>query len=126
MEGGLATPAWLSGRLGPWGSFDPGELSLSEGTVAFTSDAHGLVFSAPLEDVRARFPKLYFGMGIKLAVGGKAHRLWFVRWRSMRGERTSEGRTVVVGSKFSVSDIGPARDAVRKWRAVLSQPTDGA
>jgi hypothetical protein len=123
MNGELVTPAWHSGRLGPWGKFDPGNLSLSEGIVAFASDAHGLLFQAPLEEVRARFPKLYFGIGMKLAVGGKTHRLWFVPMQSMRGETTSEGKTVVVGKKFSLSAIGPARAAVRRWRVVLSQPT---
>jgi len=101
MDGGLATPACLVGRLGPWGKFDPGELSLSEGSVAFRSDAHGVVFRAPLEEVRARFPKLYFGIGVKLAVADKAYRLWFVGLQSMRGETDLRGRTVVAGNSFS-------------------------
>jgi hypothetical protein len=130
MDGGLATPACLVGRLGPWGSFDTGELSLSEGMVAFTSDAHGLVFRAPLEEARARFLRLYFGIGLKLVVGDKAHRLWFVRLQSMRGERErdfGDGSewTVVAGNKFLLSDVSPARAAVRQWRAALPRPTHG-
>jgi hypothetical protein len=119
MDSGLVTPACLLGRLGPWGRFDSGELSLSEGIVAFSFDDHGLVFRAPVEEVRVRFPKLYFGTGIKLTVGGKAYRLWFVPLRSMRGETTSDGETVAAGNKFFLDDVGPARAAVRKWRAAL-------
>jgi hypothetical protein len=121
-EGELITPACLLGRLGPWGKFDPGELSLSEGIVAFTSSAHGLVFRAPLQEVRARFPKLYFGIGIKLAVRDKTYRLWFVRLQSMRGEQVG-GETVVVGFKFRLRDVDPARVASRQWRAALSTAT---
>jgi hypothetical protein len=93
--------------------------------VALTSDAHGLVFRAPLQEARARFPKLYFGIGVKLAVGDKAYRLWFVRLQFMHRETDMHGRTVVAGNKFLLSDVGPARVAVREWRAVLSQPTRG-
>jgi hypothetical protein len=122
MDGGLTTSACLVGRLGLWGKADPGELSLSEGSVAFTSDAHGLIFRVPLQEVRARFPKLYFGLGIKLAVGDKAYRLLFVRLQSMRGQTDIDGQTVVAGNQFLLSDVGPARVAVRQWRSALSLP----
>ncbi|WP_328523986.1 hypothetical protein [Kribbella sp. NBC_00359] len=125
VEGGLRTLACLGGRLGPWGKFDLGELSLSEGILTFTSDAHGPIFRAPVPAVRARFPKLYFGIGIKVAVGDKVCRLWFVRWQSMRGQTERDGDMIMAGNEFLLSDVGPAKAAVRQWRAALSQPTLG-
>jgi hypothetical protein len=62
MGDALATPACLIGRLGPWGKFEPGELRLEGGQVAFTSQERGLVFQAPVQEVRASFPKLYLGV----------------------------------------------------------------
>lgn len=128
MNDELATSACLIGRLGPWGKFEPGELRLEGGLVAFTSKDRGLVFQAPVQEIRASFPKLYLGAGAKLAVGGKTYRLWFVPLQSMAGERASDfgegsGQTVVAGNKMLLEDFGPARDAVRQWRAVLEQPT---
>jgi hypothetical protein len=37
----------------------------------------------------------------------------------MRGETTSDGETVAAGNRFFQDDVGPARAAVRKWRAAL-------
>jgi hypothetical protein len=124
----LATPACLIGRLGPWGKFEPGELRLEGGLVAFRSQERGLVFQAPLQEVRASFPKLYLGAGAKLAVGGKTYRLWFVPLQSMAGEvdrgyGDEPDRTVVAGNKMLLGDFGPARAAVRRWRAALSSAT---
>jgi hypothetical protein len=90
MGDALATPACLIGRLGPWGKFEPGELRLEDGRITFTSQERGLVFQAPVQEVRASFPKMYFGVTAKLAVGGKTYRLWFVPMESMAGERESE------------------------------------
>jgi hypothetical protein len=128
MDGELATPACLIGRLGPWGKFEPGELRLEGGLVVFTSQERGLVFNAPVQEVRASFPKMYFGVAAKLAVRGKTYRLWFVPLQSMAGERASDfgegrGETVVAGNKMLLKDFGPARAAVRQWRAALSSPT---
>jgi hypothetical protein len=120
MHGGLASLACLLGRLGPWGKSDPGELTLSEGIVAFRSEAQGSVFRASADEVRVRFPRLYFGLGIKLVIADKAYRLWFVALQSMRGETDSDGQTVMVGNSFLISDVGPAREAVRQWRGALS------
>jgi hypothetical protein len=125
MGDALATPACLIGRLGPWGKFEPGELRLEDGRIAFTSQERGLVFQATVQEVRASFPKLYFGVAAKLAVGGKTYRLWFVPMKSMAGERESEfgegrDRTVVAGNKMLLKDFGPAKAAVRQWRAALS------
>jgi hypothetical protein len=130
MGAALATPACLMGRLGPWGKFEPGELRLEDGRIAFTSQERGLVFQAPAQEVRASFPKMYFGVAAKLAVRGKAYRLWFVPMESMAGEREREfgegrDRTVVAGNAFALSDVGPARAAVRQWRAALSRSTHG-
>jgi hypothetical protein len=66
---GLSTPACLLGRFGILGSFEPGELILANGVVTFTSREHaeqGHVFSAAVDTVKARFPKLYFGLGLQL------------------------------------------------------------
>jgi hypothetical protein len=128
MGDALATPACLIGRLGPWGKFEPGELRLEGGQVAFTSPERGLVFQAPVQEVRAWFPKLYLGVAVKLAVGGKTYRLWFVPLQSMAGERESDfgagrDRTVVAGNKMLLADFGPAKAAVRQWRAALSSAT---
>ena len=128
MDGDLTTPACLIGRLGPWGKFESGELRLEGGRVAFTSQERGVVFQAPVQEVRASLPKMYFGVAAKLAVGGKTYRLWFVPLQSMAGERESDfgegrDRTVVAGNKMLLGDFGPARAAVRQWRAALSSPT---
>jgi hypothetical protein len=139
MEGGLSTPACLVGRLGLWGKADPGRLTLSEGIVGFTSDTRGLIFRAPLEEVSARFPKLYFCIGVVLTVGDKDYDLWFVPLQPIRGNE-SEGQTVgffcrapwkgapklylfVAGNKFLLSDVRPARVHGRQWRAALWRPT---
>jgi hypothetical protein len=58
-------------------------------------------------------------------VRGKTYRLWFVPMKSMAGEPEStfgEGRdqTVVAGNKMLLGDFGPAKAAVRQWRAALS------
>jgi hypothetical protein len=130
-DGRLATPACLFGRLGLLGEVDPGELSLSEGIVAFKSDAHGLVFRAPLEEVQPRFPKRYFGLGFKLAVGDKVYRLWFVvPFRATRKEETplwvpGVFRVFETSDTFYLTEGRPARAAVRQWRAALLRPIHG-
>ena len=126
MDGVLATPVCLMGHLGPWGKFEPGELRLEGGLVAFTWEDRGLVFRAPLQEVRASFPRMYFGAGAKMAVRGETYRLWFVPLQSMAGEQdTIDGGTVVAGNKMLVKDFGPARGVVRQWRAAFEQPTKG-
>ena len=123
MDGELATPACLVGRLGTVGKAEPGELRLKGDLVAFTSDDRGLVFQAPRSEVRASFPRRYFGLGAKLCVRDKTYRLWFVPLRSRVGEETSDGMTVVAGNSFPLKSVGPAREATRRWRAALEQPT---
>jgi hypothetical protein len=50
MDGELATPACLIGRLGPWGKFESGELRLEGGRIAFTSQERGVeVVPVPVE-----------------------------------------------------------------------------
>jgi len=101
---------------------------LEDGRIAFTSRERRLVFQAPVQEVRASFPKMYFGVATKLAVGGKTYRLWFVPMESMAGEQESnfgEGgdRMVVAGNKMLLEDFGPAKAAVRQWRVALSSAT---
>ena len=127
----LVTPASLLGVLGPWGPVRPGELRLSEGVVTFTAYDAGRAgsrtgsqpepeFSAPAGAVRVRFPRLYFGLGLKLIVEGKRYRLWFVGLRSAAGESTMDGTAIVAGNAFETREIGPARAATCAWRAALS------
>src|SRR5258707_14833207 len=84
MGGELATPASRIKFRVLWMKFEPGKLYLKDGLIAFTSDAHGLLFRAPLDEVRASFPKVifpvpYFGTGVKLAVNGKTYRFSLMR-----------------------------------------------
>ena len=122
----LATRACLLGRLALWGPFDPGELALSDGVVSFTPDEspdQRPLFAAPLDEVKVRFPKLYFGLGLQLVVTGKRYRIWFLPLRSAVGETTSvrgDKQTIAVDA-FHTSDLGPARAATREWRTALSQ-----
>ncbi len=133
MDAPLATPACLLGVLGPWGRAQPGELRLAGGMVAFTpyqaddaqagrpgSDRTSL-FSVPTSEVRARFPRLYFGLGLQLIVEGKRRRFWFVGLRSAAGERTTDGQTIVAGNSFDLKDVKPARAATREWRSALER-----
>ena len=79
--------------------------------------------SVPVRDVSARFPRLYFGLGLVLVVDSKRYRLWFVPLRSAAGEATGRPgaeRTIVAGNAFLLSDVGPARSATHKWRTVLT------
>jgi hypothetical protein len=126
MDEGLATPACLLGKLGPWGSFAPGELALTDGEVTFTPQGgseQGHLFSAPIDEVKVRFPKLYFGLGLQLVVSGNRYRFWFVSLSSAAGETTGaagDKQTIVVGNSFKLSEVGTARSATRIWRAALS------
>lgn len=136
MDDKLATPAcWIRNRI-LWIKSESGELRLEGGLVTFTSGARGSVFRAPLEEVRASFPKVFFpvpafGIGIKVAVHGKTYRLSFVRvqyvgWRSSPGGGVGGGGGF--GPTWSVSreDVKPAKAAVLQWRAVFEQPTSGS
>lgn len=114
-----------------WIKSEPGELRLEDGLVAFTSEYRDLVFRAPLEEVKASFPRVifpipYFGVGVKLAVHGENYRLSFVRvqyvgWTSSPGSG-GFGPTWSI----SVKDFKPARAAVRQWRAAFEQPANGS
>src|SRR5438132_525433 len=117
MDDSLATPACLLGLLGPWGRFQRGESRLADEMVAFTPYQAGegrgwrpgsdrdAVFSVPASQVRARFPRLYFGLGLQLIVEGKRPRFWFVGLRSAAGEQTMDGQTIVAGNAFDLKDV---------------------
>ena len=108
---------------------EPGELRLEDGLITFTSKDRGLVFRAPLEKVRASFPKLYFGIGAKLAVHGKTYRLSFapVQYHGWTASSDLKGGTSY-GPTWSIAreDVGPARAAVQQWRTALEQPMNGS
>jgi len=63
----------------------------------------------PASQVRARFPRLCFGLGLQLIVEGKRHRFWFVGLQSAVGEGTMGGQTIVAGNAFDLKDVKPAR-----------------
>lgn len=111
------------GRFGPWGKADPGELSLSGGVLRFRSDARGLLFEASIAEVRFRIPKRYFGIGLKLIVDGRSYPFWFVPMTSMTGTSAIGGGTNIGGNSFPLSAVGPAKEAVREWKAMLQTPT---
>jgi hypothetical protein len=134
MDGQLATPArQLKFRVLRMTS-ERGELRLKDGLITFTSDARGLLFRAPLDEVRASFPKLifpvpYFGIGVKLTVNGKTYRLSFMRnsaqsrylgWKA--DSYPSEGGTSI-GPTWLITrpDTEPAKAAVRQWRAAFER-----
>jgi hypothetical protein len=126
MDERLSTPTCLLGRFGPLGSFESGELTLANGVVTFTSRERaeqGHVFSAPFDTVKARFPKLYSGLGLQLVVNGTRYRLWFVPLRSAVGETMGigEDERIVAGNTFDLKELGPARSTSRMWRTALSR-----
>lgn len=116
-----------------WIASEPGELRLEDGLLAFRSEDRGLVFRAPLAEVRASFPKLIFpipcfGVGVKLAVHGETYRLSFVWWRYTGwGTTPGGGGSIGIGPTWSipVKAFRPARAIVRQWRAVLEKPANG-
>jgi hypothetical protein len=119
MDGSLSSSAWLLSVLGPWGPVKDGWLKLSNGVLAFEQDGtRDPLFSVPVEEVQARFPRLYFGLGLQLITHGKKHRVWFVpiRWIPF-GSADSGG-----GRGFYLKEIGPARSATQTWRTALSGP----
>ena len=142
MDDQLVTPAYLVNSFLMAGSTKPGELRFEDGFIAFTVRDGRLVFRAPVQEVRASFPKgvLLFpgsliprsGIGMRLTIHRDTYRLSFVPV-TCESEATS-GWSNVGGSlmwgpgrkwSWSVSprDIPPARAAVRQWRAALGQPT---
>ena len=116
----------------------PGKLSLEYGFIAFTLGDGSLVFRAPLEEVRASFPKVMFfvgllplfGTGINMVVGRKTYRLWFVpfeyklsRLRSVPGSGATWSASWGQQWSFSPKDVRRGRAAVRQWRAAFGQQT---
>ena len=129
MDDKLATPAHQVNSFNMAHRTVSGELRLEEGFIAFTSEDGRLVFRAPLQEVRASFPKAiflvppipYFGIGIKLTIHGNSYLLSFVPvTHEIEGSRL---RGYESNMSVSSEDIKPARAAVRQWRAALSQPT---
>jgi hypothetical protein len=137
MGGELSTPACQIKSHVLWMKFEPGWLQLKDGLIAFKSEARGLLFRAPLAEVRASFPNVifpvpYFGTGVKLAVNDRTYRLSFIRnfvqsqyigWTSdsLGAEgSTSFGPTWVITRE----DAKPAKAAVQQWRAALGLLAD--
>jgi hypothetical protein len=111
------TTAYLLTVLGPWGPVHTGQLTLSDGVLKLERrGTRDPLFSVPVGEVQARFPKLYFGLGLKLIVGRKRYRIWFVPLHWVPGGvGSSRG-----GRGFYWSEAGPARAATQKWRTTLS------
>ncbi|HYE19318.1 MAG TPA: hypothetical protein VEA69_12790 [Tepidisphaeraceae bacterium] len=126
----LRTPAWL--MIGMTGSA-PGVLELAGGRIAFTGE-EGRAFEAAVGDVTAKFPWYYFGGGCKLAAGGQAIRVSFVRPNGgadvpgqLLARTAGEGLGAVAGGAAAlltagrkVRDIGEGRKAGKAWRAALA------
>ena len=115
---------------------EPGELRLKDGLIAFTS-SRGLLFRAPLDEVRASFPKVilpvpYFGIGVKLTVNSKTYRLSFMRnfvqsqYLGWKADSYVSESGISIGPTWRITrkDAEPAKTAVRQWRAALEQPTN--
>jgi hypothetical protein len=134
MGGELSTPACQIKSRVLWMKFEPGWLQLKDGLIVFKSEARGLLFRAPLAEVRASFPKVifpvpYFGTGVKLAVNGKTYRLSFMRnfmqsqyigWTGDNSWSRGSGPTWSITRE----DAEPAKAAVQQWRTALGLPTD--
>jgi hypothetical protein len=107
-----------------------GELRLGEGFVTLTINGEQ-VFRVPPGEVQAAFPWVTFFFilpfprtGINLTVAGTTYWLWLVPFNSgwgwmPVGSGGSYGQTWSV----AISDIKPARDRVRQWRAAFGQPS---
>jgi hypothetical protein len=130
----LATPAWRSERKVLWMDHlaGEGELRLASGVITFTEGGR-LVFRAPLDMVKASFPKAscpspipfppWFNVAIKLEVGGTSCKaLFFCPHYEGRGWHPG-GQGMEYGSSWDIpmSDIKTARAAARRWRAALGQ-----
>jgi hypothetical protein len=123
-EATLTTPTTILGRLGPFGKARRGELDLADGVLTLMSHERpvGRLFMVPTGEVRARFPMLYFGLGVQLIVAGRRHRLWFVPLRSAVGMTTGpveEEQTIIAGNAFYIDELRTARSTTQRWRAAL-------
>jgi hypothetical protein len=134
MDGELSTPACQIKSHVLWMKFEPGWLQLKDGHIAFKSEARGLIFRTPLDEVRASFPKVifpvpYFGTGVTLAVNGKTYRLSFMHYfvqTQYMGWTGSSSWSPGIGPTWRITreDAEPAKAAVRQWRAALGLPAD--
>jgi hypothetical protein len=127
MSNALETPASLLGRFSAFGGrAEPGELTLADGVLTFTptaSAAREPLFSVAVGQVRVRYPRRYFGMGLQLIVDSNRYRLWFLTVRSAAGETigpAADKQTIVTGSTLNPKEFGPARAATRMRRGALS------
>jgi len=94
----------------------------SDGFISFEYRGD-LVFRAPLQEVRASFPKVTFlwgvffrDAGIELVVGGETYRLLFVPFQS-----SEEGES---SWSWSLKDVKQGKATARRWRAALGQPVN--
>jgi hypothetical protein len=101
----------------------------SDGFISFKYRGD-LVFRAPLQEVRASFPKVTFvpwgafirDAGIKLVVDGKTYQLLFVplkfSWVGRAGGRWGWGPNW----HWSWKEVKQGKATARQWRAALGQP----
>jgi hypothetical protein len=94
----------------------------SDGFISFKYRGD-LVFRAPLQEVRASFPKVTFlwgaffrDAGIELVVGGETYRLLFVPLESSETAESSWS--------WSLKDVKQGKATARQWRAALGQPVN--
>jgi hypothetical protein len=83
------------------------------------SAAREPLFSVAVGQVRVRYPRRYFGMGLQLIVDSNGYRLWFLTVRSAAGETigpAADKQTIVTASTLNPKEFGPARAATRMWR----------
>lgn len=106
---------------------EPALLELADGRLALTT-GDGRQFDVPLAEVeRVVFPWYYFGGGCKLTVGGKEHRISFVRPNDASDLPARLLAHTDVGAPFAlltvgrkVTDIGSGRRAGKAWKAALA------
>ncbi len=125
-SGFLVSPAWLIGGL----RNVPGYLGTGQGRLTFVSDSP--VFDVPLTEVtEVRWPRHWFGGGVKLTAAGQPYKITFVRPNGMPAPNPSVLATGVgvfallsgtwhdVHALQGIADIGTGRAAGAQWRQVL-------
>jgi len=125
----LASPAWIIGGM----HNRPGYLVTAEGRIAFT-DGETTHFEAPLAEVTdVSYPWYWFGGGFKARIGGKLHKVTFVKPNGMPSPNPGmleTGLAVLgvaaafqgishVGDLSGLAWIAPGRAATKRWQAIL-------
>ena len=134
MDWEIATRvSWIRNRI-LWKS-ESCWLLLKDGLVTLRSEDHGLIFSVPLAEVRASFPKVFpplliSSIVIILTVRGQTYKLSFVPPMKYAGWNASgfgQAGGTGAGPTWSISDedMKQAKGDIQLWRTTLEQPTNG-